>query len=559
MAMVEDKKIFSSPYFKHSKDALQRIVSLTNLDCLSTTFGCSHRDYWLYKTSDFPDAVRNFSSNVFAIASKHPYFEESEKIFFSNLARGSILFWASIQHKDGSFDEFYPYERGWVGPTAFTLYSNVEAYKKISNLLSNRDKDRVLDSFIKAAGYISAGDKEGDDLANHHAMAYLALIKVFEIIQRKEIKKKAFECLENYLKYHIKDEGWSIEYDGIDPGYLSASCSFLAKTLEVEYREDIVDIIKSYSKNLSIFCYPDGCFAGPIGSRNTMHLYPYAFELLAKKDKNINYLAAFSQFSLESGNCITPNVMSDRYVHYRVEEYLITDKLFLDNTADIKNEFQISNKEIVLPKGGIYHFNNEENFLTINLAKNLVIDCYFKKGLDYNWERFSFTGIRILDKKGLFTSQFISKSNNFKLNRKSVLVEGYLAKISTENSFNIFKNIIFRIILIFCSKSTFASNFLKKNIRRLLMFSRAKNYYYFKMSLDLQTMELEIYIKRGINAKAKNIQFGTAISDRYVPQSRFSRESDHKLDSEIIDGFTKNQLINSLNKNGFLSHKIKLL
>ena len=232
MAMVEDKKIFSSPYFKHSKDALQRIVSLTNLDCLSTTFGCSHRDYWLYKTSDFPDAVRNFSSNVFAIASKHPYFEESEKIFFSNLARGSILFWASIQHKDGSFDEFYPYERGWVGPTAFTLYSNVEAYKKISNLLSNRDKDRVLNSFIKAAGYISAGDKEGDDLANHHAMAYLALIKVFEIIQRKEIKKKAFECLENYLKYHVKEEGWSIEYDGIDPGYLSASCSFLAKTLD---------------------------------------------------------------------------------------------------------------------------------------------------------------------------------------------------------------------------------------------------------------------------------------------------------------------------------------
>ena len=47
----------------------------------------------------------------------------------------------------------------------------------------------------------------------------------------------------NYLKYNIFDEGWSIEYDGIDPGYLSASCSFFSKTLEVVKNKEILEKI----------------------------------------------------------------------------------------------------------------------------------------------------------------------------------------------------------------------------------------------------------------------------------------------------------------------------
>ena len=58
-----------------------------------------------------------------------------------------------------------------------------------------------------------------------------------------------------------------------------------------------------------MFCYPDGCFAGPIGSRNTMHLYPFGFELLSKVDDDIEYLARFSRFSMKSGNNIIPDIM----------------------------------------------------------------------------------------------------------------------------------------------------------------------------------------------------------------------------------------------------------
>ena len=390
-------------------------------------------------------------------------------------------------------------------------------------------------------------------------MAFLALIKSYEILDDLRIKKDAMKCWSDYLNYHIKDEGWSIEYDGIDPGYLSASCSFLSKAIDSDCGKEIIDIIKIYSKNLKLFCYPDGCFAGPIGSRNTMHLYPYAFELLSKTDENINYLAEFSQFSLRSGNSITPNVMSDRYIHYRVEEYLATDKLFLDNKANTKTNFQVNSQETFLPRAGIYHYSNEEIFLTSNLSKNLVFDLYKKKFKKDFWERISFTGIRIIDENGLYSSQFISKKFKFAFSKNKPTCEGYLAKIPTENSFNLIKNIIFRILLLLCSKSTYASNLLKKIIRRFLMYSRSQRKYFFKISLDLEVMEIDFYIKANKNARPINLQIGSTISDRYVPQSRFARDSDMNLKPSLIDEKIKKSIIKDLSVEGYSNKKISLI
>ena len=96
--MDQNKSVLISPYFKYSLNALQRILTLTNTDKLSSSYGCSHRDYWLYKTSDFPDSVRNFSSHSFALASIHHYFESNQKLFFADIAKASIkIAWISKQ------------------------------------------------------------------------------------------------------------------------------------------------------------------------------------------------------------------------------------------------------------------------------------------------------------------------------------------------------------------------------------------------------------------------------------------------------------------------------
>ena len=85
--MDQNRKEFTSPYFKYSLNAIQRILTLTNTDRLSSSYGCSHRDFWLYKTSDFPDSVRNFSSHSFALASEHKYFNVQQKFFLEILQK----------------------------------------------------------------------------------------------------------------------------------------------------------------------------------------------------------------------------------------------------------------------------------------------------------------------------------------------------------------------------------------------------------------------------------------------------------------------------------------
>tara|TARA_Y100001968_G_C19426496_1_gene754661 strand:- start:938 stop:2614 length:1677 start_codon:yes stop_codon:yes gene_type:complete len=548
--MKDFKKHFTSPYFEETINGIQRAITLTNTDKLSSTFGCSHRDYWLYKTSDFADSVRNFSSNSFALASIHPYYSENQKEYFSNLSKASILYWMSIQHNDGSFDEFYPYERGWVGPTAFTLYSNIDAFKIVKLKFSYSERDDFIKSVYKAYEYISLGDQEGDHLANHHAMAYLALMKAYEITDDNKIRNYALKAISKYFEYNISNEGWSIEYDGIDPGYLTASCSFLSKTLSIENNNAIRDAINHYSRTIRAFCYPDGCFSGPIGSRNTMHLYPYAFELLSEDSDDIKRIAKFSQYSLSTSNAITPNLMSDRYLHYRVEEYLATDRLFIEGKARIYDKPIFSDQyDLSLPKAGIYHFQSPRKFITINLAKQMVLDSYkFDESIS-SWIRGSFTGLRILDSRGLYTSQYIPKDTNYKVINNEYIVEGFLAKIPTEVSFNIFKNLIFRFILLLCSKSTSASNLLKRLIRKKLMYSKKDNTYYIECNFNKDDMKLKIKIKATNESNPLDIQFGTNISDRYVPQSRFSRISDIGLPSSLLGKDRKSDILNKLKRN----------
>ena len=54
-------------YLDKSLSQIPRILSLMDRSVFSPTYGCCHRDYWLYKTSDFPDAVRQFGLHALSI------------------------------------------------------------------------------------------------------------------------------------------------------------------------------------------------------------------------------------------------------------------------------------------------------------------------------------------------------------------------------------------------------------------------------------------------------------------------------------------------------------
>ena len=116
-----------------------------------------------------------------------------------------------------------------MGPTGFTTYSTIEAYRLLRDEIPPEVSHRVLEAIRRAAHFIARGQSEEDHLANHHAMACLAMWRAHELLGDPELKSSYEALWQGFLGYHNADEGWSREYDGPDPGYLSAIVSFLGK------------------------------------------------------------------------------------------------------------------------------------------------------------------------------------------------------------------------------------------------------------------------------------------------------------------------------------------
>ena len=226
------------------------------------------------KTSDFPDAIRQFAVQSLAMVyslnfPRNPY-RGHTKIRDWTIA--AIDYWARIQHGDGSFDEFYPFERGWSGPTAFVSFSMIEACSLLKEEMPDEISEIAREAIRRAAQFIAAGESEEDHLANHHAMSYLAVWKAAEYLGDEELTRACDRVLAGFMDYH-ESEGWSREYDGVDPGYLSATVSFLAKVYRYNPRPELLKVLTDSIDFCSYFVYPNGFYAGSVGSRNTLHFW----------------------------------------------------------------------------------------------------------------------------------------------------------------------------------------------------------------------------------------------------------------------------------------------
>src|SRR3954451_16707197 len=143
---------------------MPRLLSLQDRNPFSPTYGSFHRLYWLDKSLDFPDAMAQFAVQALALVYANdfpgnPYYHQPK---IRDWIVAGLDYWARIQHTDGSFDEYYPYERGWVGPTGFSLYAAIEAYRVVRDEVPPEIADRVRRAIRHAAEFVGAGEAEQD-------------------------------------------------------------------------------------------------------------------------------------------------------------------------------------------------------------------------------------------------------------------------------------------------------------------------------------------------------------------------------------------------------------
>lgn len=182
-----------------------------------------------------------------------------------------IRFAARSAHRDGSCDDYFPYERA-VGAAAFSLLAGLES----ARLLDLRDPE--LDAFFRRRAEWLARQREAGRLANHEALTVLGLRRAGARLGTAAWDRVAEERLRRLLSWQDA-EGWFQEYEGADLGYQTLTIWALAELDRLGPRPELRAAIAAAVRFAAAFVHPDGSWGGEYGSRNTHAFFPAGFEV----------------------------------------------------------------------------------------------------------------------------------------------------------------------------------------------------------------------------------------------------------------------------------------
>ncbi len=254
---------------------LPRVLGLGDRSENSDTFGCFDRYYWHYSLKDFPNARCQEAALLLALVYTHAFdgkaFYHAEKV--KRWITGAITYWTRMQNADGSFNEYYPYERSFVA-TAFTAYAVSEALIALGDdgLIAT-----VRPHIVKAGVWLSRHNNR--DVGNQMAGAIAALYNIHCLADREGFLDGARKKIQ-LLTTMQAPEGYFLEYDGCDIGYLTIAISYLAKYHRASGDREILPVIEKAVRCAERTILPDGTYDWRTTSRKTQYIYPHGFKLM---------------------------------------------------------------------------------------------------------------------------------------------------------------------------------------------------------------------------------------------------------------------------------------
>ncbi|HKJ23210.1 MAG TPA: hypothetical protein VKB65_00205, partial [Myxococcota bacterium] len=190
---------------------LPRALTLLDRDPSSPTYGCFDRNYWHYRTQDFPSGMYQELALPLAQAfvGAWPGSRHHGQPRLRELALAGVDFAARSAHADGSCDDYFPFERA-LGATAFAAAAHAEVLR----LLDDRDPGRTA-HLRRRCDWLLARQESGR-LTNHHALVALAAARTGAWLDDAALLARAREPLARCLDWQ-HEEGWFPEYEGADP------------------------------------------------------------------------------------------------------------------------------------------------------------------------------------------------------------------------------------------------------------------------------------------------------------------------------------------------------
>lgn len=438
---------------------IPKILTLLDRNPHSPTYGCFDRNFWQYKIIDFPSGMSQEFVYPLALAyhtnvPNNPFYNQP---IIRNWVEAGILYAARSAHRDGSCDDYFPFERAG-GAAAFSLLACVESYK-----LLNLDNQRAIDFFVKRADWL-AHHQESGRLTNHQALIVLCLELLSRLLKTDKWNAEKAQRLEQVLAWQ-NPEGWFIEYEGCDPGYHTLTISCLARVYEFYPNNNrLKDALAKAVILASHFVHPDGSYGGEYTSRNTYNFFPHGFELVGKwlpEALNIN-----DRFLKGLAKGLAPCYADDHIIGHHTWNYLLTWQDFVRERPPFKHRFE---SRFWLQEGGILidRRNNTELYLALNKGGAFKLFCDDK--LVISDTQFSLQvkeGKKIKNAVGHLMGNY-----NVQIDEDEIIIQGSLgwAKQKQMTTINL---MILRVVMYGFGR--FFPNLIRKTLQKILITGKKK-------------------------------------------------------------------------------------
>lgn len=426
------------------------------------------------------------------------------------LVAAGIRFAARSSHKDGSCDDYFPFERA-VGAAAFSLYAMTESY----GLLELQEGD-LVEFFRKRGGWLAAHQESGR-LSNHQALVVLALHNVFLITGEERFRQAAKKRLKTLLGWQSQ-EGWFPEYEGCDPGYLTATIDFLAKYECRSGDEDVRGPLARAIDFAAHFMHPDGTYGGEYGSRNTYLFFPHGLELCARFHPPAARLADQYLAGLAQGRRVYLD--DDRMCSHLAYDHL---QAYIDFVEEVpqhespENPSGAGNSQY-FPHSRLCVLRTSRHRLVVSASKGGVVTLYTDGELSY-----SDSGILARLSDGRVLVSHLVDDYEVSLGENYLQIGGHFGLASFRLP-SPTKQAIFHLGMLLVGR--LASDRVRRVLQRLLIVGKKRHPMKFRRSLKLGEKVIlvdEIWKGTSPAARVEELWAGTDPTSIYVAMSRFYR------------------------------------
>lgn len=450
---------------------IPKILTLMDRNRHSPTYGCCDRNFWQYKIIDFPSGMSQEFVWPLALAyhtplDDNPFYQQP---VLRDWVEAGILYAAQSAHRDGSCDDYFPFERA-AGAAAFSLLAGIESYR-----LMGLENQTALDFFARRANWL-AHHQESGRLANHQALIVLCLERLSQLLQTSQWDEAKDSRLDQVLSWQ-NAEGWFQEYEGCDPGYHTLTVSCLAQLDALRPDPTLKGAIAKAVRLASYFVHPDGSYGGEYTSRNTYNFFPHGFELAGRWMPEA--LTINDRFLVGLAQGRSPCYADDHIVGHHTWNYLLAWHDFCQRSPE--PPAPLPNERIWLPNAKILIDRRDGTELYLALNKGGVFKLFRDRQLVWSDTQFS---VQVRQGKKLKNAvAHLVENYGLSLSDDRVIIRGDLgwAKQKQMTPLNL---MLLRIVMLTVGR--FFPNLIRRTLQKMLIVGKKKAPFQFVRQLQWQ-------------------------------------------------------------------------